>query len=117
MTGWERRHTRCRIGLVWVAPIELPAATTAFASLGWQVAPRLVLRVERADGTVLWNAPAPSRRQVLDPAGAYLLDDPLPEAPAHGSRAPGLPPGVTGHAARKTGPSTRGHHLRVIPLT
>jgi penicillin-binding protein 1A len=105
------------LGTVSVSPLELTAAYTAFASLGWQVAPRLVLRVERADGTVLWNAPAPSRRQVLDPAVAYLLDDALREALAHGSGAPGLPPGFAGHAAGKTGTSTGGNDLWFIGFT
>ncbi|HYL05331.1 MAG TPA: transglycosylase domain-containing protein, partial [Thermoanaerobaculia bacterium] len=105
------------LGTVSVSPLELTAAYTAFASLGWQVAPRLLLRVERADGTVLWTAPEPRRRQVLDPAVAYLLDDALREALARGSGAPGLPPGFAGHAAGKTGTSTGGNDLWFIGFT
>jgi 1A family penicillin-binding protein len=105
------------LGTVAVSPLELTAAYTAFASLGWQVAPRVVLRVERADGTALWSAPAPSRRQVLDPAVAYLLDDALREALASGSGAPGLPPGFAGRAAGKTGTSTNGKDVWFIGFT
>src|SRR6202166_1277181 len=105
------------LGTVAVSPLELTAAYTAFASLGWQVAPRVVLRVERADGTVLWSAPQPSRRQVLDPAVAYLLDDALREALARGSGAPGLPPGFAGRAAGKTGTSTAGKDVWFIGFT
>jgi penicillin-binding protein 1A len=105
------------LGTVAVSPLELTAAYTAFASLGWQVAPRLLLRVERADGTVLWTAPEPRRRQVLDPAVAYLLDDALREALSRGSGAPGLPPGFAGRAAGKTGTSTGGNDLWFIGFT
>jgi penicillin-binding protein 1A len=105
------------LGTVAVSPLELTAAYTAFASLGWRVAPRVVLRVERADGTAIWSAPAPSRRQVLDPAVAYLLDDALREALASGSGAPGLPPGFAGRAAGKTGTSTDGKDVWFIGFT
>jgi penicillin-binding protein 1A len=105
------------LGTVAVSPLELTAAYTAFASLGWLVAPRVVLRVERPDGTMLWNAPQPSRRQVLDPAVAYLLDDALREALVRGSGAPGLPPGFAGRAAGKTGTSTGGNDLWFIGFT
>jgi penicillin-binding protein 1A len=105
------------LGTVAVSPLELTAAYTAFASLGWQVAPRVVLRVERADGTAIWSAPTPSRRQVLDPAVAYLLDDALREALASGSGAPGLPPGFAGRAAGKTGTSTDGKDVWFIGFT
>jgi len=105
------------LGTVAVSPLELTAAYTAFASLGWQVAPRVVLRVERADGTPIWSAPAPSRRQVLDPAVAYLLDDALREALASGTGAPGLPPGFAGRAAGKTGTSTDGKDVWFIGFT
>jgi 1A family penicillin-binding protein len=105
------------LGTVAVSPLELTAAYTAFASLGWQVAPRVVLRVERADGTAIWSAPAPSRRQVLDPAVAYLLDDALREALASGTGAPGLPPGFAGRAAGKTGTSTDGKDVWFIGFT
>jgi penicillin-binding protein 1A len=105
------------LGTVAVSPLELTAAYTAFASLGWQVAPRVVLRVERADGTAIWSAPEPSRRQVLDPPVAYLLDDALREALASGSGAPGLPPGFAGRAAGKTGTSTDGKDLWFIGFT
>ena len=105
------------LGTVAVSPLELTAAYTAFASLGWQAAPRVVLRVERADGTVIWTAPEPKRRQVLDPPVAYLLDDALREALSRGSGAPGLPPGFAGHAAGKTGTSTDGKDLWFIGFT
>jgi len=105
------------LGTVAVSPLELTTAYTAFASLGWLAAPRVVLRVERPDGTVLWSAPQPSRRQVLDPAVAYLLDDALREALVRGSGAPGLPPGFAGHAAGKTGTSTAGNDVWFIGFT
>jgi len=117
ITAQVPRLPSMALGTVAVSPLELTAAYTAFASLGWQVAPRVVVRVERADGTVLWTAPAPSRRQVLDPAVAYLLDDALREALASGTGAPGLPPGFAQRAAGKTGTSTGGNDVWFIGFT
>jgi penicillin-binding protein 1A len=105
------------LGAVAVSPLEMTAAYTAFATLGWRAAPRLVLRVEGADGTTLWAAPAPARRQVLDAPVAYLLDDALREALIRGTGAPGLPAGFAGRAGGKTGTSTGGDDLWFIGFT
>ena len=76
------------LGTVAVSPLELATAYTAFATLGDAVRPRLVLKVSRPDGTVLWAAGAPERRRVLDPAVAYLVTDVLREAITRGTGAP-----------------------------
>jgi penicillin-binding protein 1A len=73
------------LGTVAVSPLELATAYTAFATLGDAVHPRLVRKVSRADGKVLWEAGAPERRRVLDPGIAYLVTDVLREAVARGT--------------------------------
>ena len=54
-----------------MVPLELVSAFTAFANLGQRAHPRLVLRVEEADGTVIYEAPV-RRDQVLTPEVAFL---------------------------------------------
>ncbi len=105
------------LGTVAASPLKLTAAYSAFANLGWRATPRLILRVDRADGTTLWTAPVPNRRQVLDPSVAYLLDDALRDAMLRGSGAPGLPPGLAGRAGGKTGTSTGGDDVWFVGFT
>ncbi len=73
------------LGTVAVSPLELATAYTAFATLGDAVRPRLIRKVSRPDGSVLFEASAPERRRVLDPAVAYLVTDVLREAVARGT--------------------------------
>jgi len=82
------------LGTVAVSPLELATAYTAFATLGDAVRPRLVLEVARPDGRRLWQAEAPERRRVLDPAVAFLVTDVLRDAVTRG----------TGTAARQALP-------------
>ena len=44
------------LGALEVTPLELVAAYAPFANGGLRVHPRLVRRIEAADGTVLWSA-------------------------------------------------------------
>jgi 1A family penicillin-binding protein len=83
------------LGTVAVSPLELATAYTAFATLGDAVRPRLVLKVARADGRVLWEAGPSERRRVLDPAVAFLVTDVLRDAVSRG----------TGTAARQALPA------------
>jgi penicillin-binding protein 1A len=105
------------LGTLGVSPLELTAAYTAFAGLGQRSPPRLLLAVDRADGPRVWQAPPVERRQVLDPAVAYLLDDVLSEALRRGSGAPGVPTGFAGPAAGKTGTSNGGDDVWFIGYT
>jgi penicillin-binding protein 1A len=73
------------LGTVAVSPLELVTAYTAFASLGDAVRPRIVLKVVRPDGEVLWEAGPPERRRVLDPAVAFLVTDVLRDAVSRGT--------------------------------
>jgi len=68
--------------------LELTAAYAAFASGGFRVEPRAVLRVESPDGQVLWQAPSGRTQQVLSPDVVFLvtdiLSDNLARIPAFG---------------------------------
>jgi len=60
------------IGAASVRPIEMAEAYTTFANLGVRVQPRPILRVESAEGEVLWNAPV-EREEVLDEETAWIM--------------------------------------------
>lgn len=92
------------LGTVDVSPLELARAYSAFAGLGERVEPRLVLRVSRPDGEVLWEV-EPERERVLDPDIAYLVDDVLADAVRRGTGRGALSAGVRGAVAGKTGTS------------
>ncbi|MGD8496861.1 MAG: PBP1A family penicillin-binding protein [Gemmatimonadales bacterium] len=60
------------IGAASVKPIEMAEAYTTFANLGVRVQPRPILRVESAEGEVLWDAPI-ERDEVLDEETAWIM--------------------------------------------
>jgi penicillin-binding protein 1A len=64
------------IGARGVKPIEIIAAYSAFATLGTRVTPMAIVRVEDAQGNILWQ-PAQRREDVMDPARAWLMLDML----------------------------------------
>ncbi|HUE77486.1 MAG TPA: penicillin-binding transpeptidase domain-containing protein, partial [Longimicrobiales bacterium] len=72
------------IGVPDVVPIDVAEAYTAFANLGEKVEPRPVLRVEDADGTVLWSTEV-ERERVLDERVAYIMVDLLKDVVDAGS--------------------------------
>lgn len=87
-----------------VTPLELTTAYAALANGGRAATPVSILRVERADGEVLYEHQAAPERQVLDERVAYLitdiLDDDEARLPAMG---PGNPMELPFPAAAKTG--------------
>jgi penicillin-binding protein 1A len=91
------------LGTVATSPLELTTAFVPFATLGWTATPRYVTRVEDEDGRVLWEAEAPSSRQVLDPAVAYVVTDILRDAVDLGTGVGVRGAGYQGPAAGKTG--------------
>jgi penicillin-binding protein 1A len=64
------------IGSADVIPLELVAAFTVPASLGFRAAPIGIRRVEDADGRLLWQPPI-RRQRVVPPDQAYVLNDML----------------------------------------
>jgi penicillin-binding protein 1A len=62
------------IGSASVYPLELVSAYTTFANLGTRVTPSLILRVENAQGQLLWE-PHSEQVPVLSPEEAWLMVD------------------------------------------
>jgi membrane peptidoglycan carboxypeptidase len=95
--------------------LELAAAYGAFANGGYRVQPKAVLRVEDADGQIVWSqgqvstssAVTAEREQVLDERVAYLISDILSDDLA---RIPSFGDGsvleLSRPAAVKTGTTT-----------
>jgi penicillin-binding protein 1A len=73
------------LGASAVNPLDFVAAYTAFANLGQVVEPRLIARIEDASGRVVYTAPPPAPRQVLDPRVAFIVRDVLREAAERGT--------------------------------
>ncbi|GAC1552422.1 MAG: hypothetical protein NVS2B9_17750 [Myxococcales bacterium] len=82
------------LGAASVAPLELTAAFAPFFNGGLRVAPHFALRVENAQGQVLWE-PNLQREAVLSPGVAFLMTDLLSDVVARG----------TGTAARSQVPA------------
>ncbi len=94
------------IGAPDVIPIQMAEAYSTFANMGTKVRPSPIVRVESADGEVLWE-PEPERTPVMDSLSArvivHLMEDVVSFGTAHtGVRiVGGLPREIP--AAGKTG--------------
>ncbi len=73
------------IGASVVQPLDLVAAYAAFANLGARVDPRFILRVEDGAQRVVWQSPAPTWEQVLQPAVAFIVRDMLRDVVLRGT--------------------------------
>lgn len=82
------------LGASEVSPLELVAAYAPFVNGGARVTPRLIQRIEDANGAVLWRV-QPRREQALSPQVAFLTADLLRDVIDRGTgrraRVPGLP--------------------------
>jgi 1A family penicillin-binding protein len=107
-------HPSAALGTGSVSLLELTAAYTALATLGSRAEPRVVLRVERADGSLLHEA-AVRNHAALDPAVAYVTLDILRDALARGTGAAARTAGRT--AAGKTGTSDGGADAWFVGVT
>jgi 1A family penicillin-binding protein len=91
------------LGAVDVTPLELVAAYAPFANGGLRVRPRLVRRIEAADGTVLWAAEIAPADTVMDPRDAYQITSMLRGVVDNGTARSLRDAGVRGAVAGKTG--------------
>ena len=70
-TEIERYHSTA-IGAVEVVPLEMAEAYSTFANQGTKVKPFPILRVEDAQGRIIWD-PRPERLEVLEPLVARIM--------------------------------------------
>jgi penicillin-binding protein 1A len=105
------------IGSAEVYPIEMIAAYTTFATLGVRSSPFAIVRVEDADGAVLWE-PAPVRETVLAPEQAWLMLSMLRDVVDRGTAyTPVRGAGFTFPAGGKTGTTNDGADVWFIGFT
>ena len=91
------------LGAVDVTPLELVAAYAPFANGGLKVHPRLVRRIEAADGTLLWSAEIAPGDTVMDARDAYQITSMLRGVVDGGTASTIRDMGVRGAVAGKTG--------------
>jgi penicillin-binding protein 1A len=106
------------LGASDVIPIEMVSAFTAFANGGTAVAPRLIRRVEDAQGRVVWEVPL-RQRHALPASVAYLtlsmMEDVVNSGTGASVRAAGLPYSVP--AAGKTGTTNEAADVWFVGVT
>ena len=100
-----------------VTPLELVNAYAPFANGGYRVRPRLVKRIEAADGTVLWTREIEPKAQVMDPRDAYQLTSMLQSVVNHGTGRAIRDYGVKGPVAGKTGTTNSGTDVWFVGYT
>jgi len=71
-----RAYPSLFIGAASVIPLEMASAYTAFATVGTHAAPIGILRVEDADGNIVWE-PRVRRTEVIDREHGWLLTNML----------------------------------------
>ena len=91
------------LGAVEVTPLELVSAYATFANGCLRVHPRLVRRIEAADGTVLWSAEIAPPDTMMDPRDAFQLTSMLEGVVDNGTARVVREMGVKGPVAGKTG--------------
>jgi penicillin-binding protein 1A len=105
------------LGAVEVTPLELVTAYAPFTNGGLRVRPRLVRRIEAADGTVLWSAEVARPDTVMDPRDAYQLTSMLRGVVDNGTARVLRDMGVKGPVAGKTGTTNNAADVWFIGYT
>lgn len=114
------RFPSTTIGAVAAIPLQMAEAYSAFPSMGTKVRPFPILRVEDAEGRVLWE-PQPERTQVLDSLVARIMVSMLEDVVVRGTGyngiriTAGLPREVA--AAGKTGTTNDGTDVWFVGFT
>src|SRR5689334_4843978 len=105
------------LGALEVTPIELVTAYAPFANGGLRVRPRLVRRIERADGSVLWGEDHDAPVPVMDPRDAFQLTSMLRSVVDRGTGTAIRAAGVTQPVAGKTGTTNNGADVWFVGYT
>lgn len=105
------------LGAYEVTPLELASAYAPFANGGFRVGTRLVRRIAKPDGTVLWTQEEPERQQVLDSMVAYELTSMLRAAIDYGTGRVIRDMGVKTMMAGKTGTTNSGADVWFVGYT
>jgi len=104
------------LGAAEVTPMELVTAYAPFANGGMRVQPRLVTRVEAADGTVLWASEI-RREPAMDPRDAYMMTSMLRAVVDHGTGHGVRDWGIRGAVGGKTGTTNNAADVWFVGFT
>ena len=95
------------LGAMEVTPLELVTAYAPFSNGGVRVKPRLVRRIERMDGTLLWSS-EPELTPAIDPRDAFQITSMLRGVVDAGTGNVVRAMGIDGPIAGKTGTTNDG---------
>lgn len=96
------------LGSASLTPLELTASYAPFANGGWRVAPHVVIRIETADGELLWERTPSTRERAMSVEDAFLVTSMLRSAVDQGTGRAVRELGVQGPVAGKTGTTNDG---------
>jgi penicillin-binding protein 1A len=118
LSTWIPRQPSIFIGAASVIPLEMASAFTTFATLGVQAEELAILRVEDANGTIVWQ-PQVRRNRILDSEHMWIMTNMLQGVVDHGTaygavRARG---GFRYPAGGKTGTTNDGTDVWFIGFT
>jgi len=105
------------LGALEVTPIELVTAYAPFANGGLRVRPRLVRRIERTDGSVLWSQETATPVAVMDPRDAFQMTSMMRSVVDRGTGTAIRALGVTQSVAGKTGTTNNGADVWFVGYT
>ncbi len=104
------------IGSADVYPYEMIGAYSVFANLGLRTTPHAIVRVENADGKVVWQPPI-KREAVLSPEESWLMVSMMKDVVVRGTAARVWGSGFRVPAGGKTGTTNDGADVWFIGYT
>jgi len=105
------------LGALEVTPVELVTAYAPFANGGLRVRPRLVRRIERSDGSVVWSQEPAAPVAVMDPRDAFQMTSMMRSVVDRGTGTAVRAYGITQAVAGKTGTTNNGADVWFVGYT